>query len=623
LIVMTSALLGSSIAFVIDLILNQFRKTVFLIIIFLIALIPILEIYFLPQVYFYSPLIGFFPGNIYDEGLSPDWKLFQHQLIVSVFSTIIIFSILRFFKLISKNKIVFTLTIIIAAAVFQYFAADLGYNTTYTKLDRILHQKYYSKLFYLHYDEVSSDESRYITYNIMYYCRQLENILKVKPSKQIHIYLFNNRQQKKELFGAGNADVAKPWQYSIYISADSWESTLKHELVHVFSAEFGTGPFKLAAGLNPALIEGIAEAIEGTTDEISLKDFTSLAFNHNHQIDVNSLFSGLNFFKSGSSLAYTYSGAFIHFLIQKYGIEKVKSFYSSGDFQSTFNSDITLNKKEFEKELKETPFGNISMADYYFGRLSILQKVCPRFISDRLIIAFEYLESKKYQEAEKLFNEINNKTLNYSAIIGLSEVYLKKNKTGDGIKLLKNSISKFANTPYFYNLIFRLGNLYAIDKQNELSSSWYNKIVAVNPNYHFDYLIKTRLSLLKENKLQTYLIENDSVKLKMLVELNDSSYNYNSIPIILDLLESQKVNYDKSISIFNKTFIVDNLESSYSAFKLSKYMLANLDFENGRKYAALSLRYKNENPFYTAMKANYNMANYFYINIKNITRFNY
>jgi hypothetical protein len=52
-------------------------------------------------------------------------------------------------------------------------------------------------------------------------------------------------------------------------------------------------------------------------------------------------------------------------------------------------------------------------------------------------------------------------------------------------------------------------------------------------------------------------------------------------------------------------------------------MLANLDFENGRKYAALSLRFKNENPFYTAMRENYNKANSFYINIKNITRFNY
>ena len=135
-----------------------------------------------------------------------------------------------------------------------------------------------------------------------YYYSEILKALNVKPSKQIQVYLFNNRQQKKEIFGAGNADVAKPWQCAVYISVDSWERTLKHELVHVFSAEFGAGIFKIASGFNPALIEGLAESIEGTTDEISLMDFTALAFNYNHKIDLNSLFTGFNFFKANSSL---------------------------------------------------------------------------------------------------------------------------------------------------------------------------------------------------------------------------------------------------------------------------------------------------------------------------------
>ena len=103
---------------------------------------------------------------------------------------------------------------------------------------------------------------------------------------------------------------------------------------------------------------------------------------------------------------------------------------------------------------------------------------------------------------------------------------------------------------------------------------------------------------------------------RQLIELNDSSYNYNSIPIILGLLESQKNNYNKSLSIFNKTFIVDNLESSFAAFKLSQYMLRNLDYANGRKYAALSLRFKDKNPFYSTMKENFEKANSFFINKK-------
>ncbi len=79
--------------------------------------------------------------------------------------------------------------------------------------------------------------------------------LETKPSKKINVYLFNDREQKKILFGAGNADVAKPWQNSIYISADSWQEYLKHELVHIFTAEFGVGYLSLHLDLMPHLLK--------------------------------------------------------------------------------------------------------------------------------------------------------------------------------------------------------------------------------------------------------------------------------------------------------------------------------------------------------------------------------
>jgi len=614
LIVTTSTLFGSAIAFIIDFILNRFKKTIFLLTIFLIALVPILEIYFLPQVYFYSPLIGFFPGNIYDEGLSPDLKLLFHQLVVFLFSGLMILVVLKYRGFLINKKTIFIVLILVLSVVFQFSSDWFGFSTTYSSLGKELNKQISSNKICLHFDNLTEQESDYLKLCTEYYYNELERLLKVRPSKQIQVYVFNDRQQKKKLFGAGNADVAKPWQYSIYISADSWEQTLKHELVHIFSAEFGTGPFKLAAGYNPALIEGIAEAIEGNVDNYSLFDFTSLAYNHNYKIDLNSLFTGLNFFKSNSSLGYTYSGAFMQYLIEKYGIDKVKDFYENGDFSSAFNSNLNLEQTQFENKLEESTFGNQAMADYYFGRLSILQKVCPRYVSDRLNDAFINLENENLPEAKQVFKEINNKTLNYSAIIGLSEVYLKENKIADGIKLVKNSINKFANTPYYHNLIFRLGDLYAMDKQNELSASIYNKIVVANPNYRFNYLVRTRLDLFQRSKLFEYLDETDSVKLKLLIELNDSSYRYNSIPILIDILKLRKFNYSKSLSIFNKTFIVDDIESSYAAFKLSQYMLSNFDFANGRKYAALSLRHKNENPFYAVMKKNFEKANSFFLN---------
>ncbi|MCK7524805.1 MAG: hypothetical protein MZV64_47965 [Ignavibacteriales bacterium] len=110
-------------------------------------------------------------------------------------------------------------------------------------------------------------------------------------------------------------------------------------------------PFKLASGFNAALIEGMAESLDGISNDISIKDLTSLAYNNGYVVDVKSLFTGLSFFKGNSTLAYTYSGAFIEYLIKSYGIEKVKQFYNTGDFESVFKTKIEIAQKEFEKSI--------------------------------------------------------------------------------------------------------------------------------------------------------------------------------------------------------------------------------------------------------------------------------
>ena len=612
LIVIVSTSFGSSIGFIANLINKRFTRILFFMILFIVALIPVLEIYFNPQVYFYSPLIGFFPGNIYDEGLSPDWKLLFHQMIVLIFSLLIILLFIRRTSFVLKYKRYLVLSVVIIVLLFQFVSPHLGFTTTFTKLNSVLSRQIDSDLLTLNYDNIDSTQAKLIALHQEYYYLELINALKTEPSKKINVYLFNNREQKKILFGAGNADVAKPWQYSIYISADSWQNTLKHELAHVFTAEYGTGIFKLASGFNAALIEGMAESVDGISDDISIKYLTSLAYNNGYAVDVKSFFTGLSFFKSNSFLAYTYSGAFIEYLTNLYGIEKVKQFYNTGDFDFVFKSKIEAVQKDFEQSIVNPDLSDQKpMADYYFGRLSIIQKICPRYIGDRLRKAYQYLSENNLEEAENIFVEINNKIINYSALIGLSEIYSKQNKIKDGINILEKNYNKFKSSPYNYNLIFKLGDLRALNYENDSAIYYYNKIISANPNHQLKYLSTTRLNLLQRNRLIEYLEGSDSLKLELLKELNDKQYHYSSLSIIIDLLSNLKVDYKASLGIFNKAFIVDNLESSYSAFKLSQYMLENNDYVNARKYAALSLRIKDQNLFYKAMQEQFIKSKWF------------
>lgn len=615
LIAFPAVFVGSGISMFIIFYTKKFHKSFFILIIILLAAVPVLEIYFFPQVYFYTPLIGYFPGNIYDEGLSPDWKLFFHQIALLIYFIPIIFLFFKQKELINKRKLLFGSILIVSPIIFHLLSPTFGFTTTYSNLEYSLSKKVVTANTTLHFNNLSDSEAKFIALNQQYYFERLQKVLNVKPLKNIDVYLFDSREQKKKLFGAGNADVAKPWQYSIYISKDSWENTLQHELVHVFSAEFGSGIFKLASGFNSAMIEGLAEAVDNNVDNLSVMELTTLAFKNDYKIKITDLFEGLNFFKQNSSLSYTYSGAFFKYLIENYGIEKVKYFYGNGNFESVFKVDLLTAQKNFEAKLDSSDLiGSKSMADYYFGRLSIIQKVCPRFISDRLKKAWQYFNNSDLTEAEKLFNEINSKSLNYSALMGLTEIYLLKDIKQEAINLLNQNLNKFSNSPYYFILQLKLGDLYAQSNNLALAENLYEKLITENPSFYLTTIAKVRTELLKENKITNYIGATDSVKYNILLDLNRVTYNYNSLISLIDLAGEIKVDYKTFLKNFNKVFILNTVESAFTTFKLSQFMLENFDYTGSRKMASLSIRYKEQNPFINTFQQNYEKANWFYYN---------
>ena len=174
LIVLTSAVFGIAVAIIIDLYFKRLKRTVFLFVILLIALIPIAEIYFLPQVYFYSPLIGFFPGNIYDEGLRPDWKLFFHQMIILCFSISILCAIIIQRKKVVKYKYIFITVLVIFIIAFQLSSSSIGFSTTFSKLESELPNKIESDRLCLYYNNITSSEAEYIALNQEYYYDEIQ-----------------------------------------------------------------------------------------------------------------------------------------------------------------------------------------------------------------------------------------------------------------------------------------------------------------------------------------------------------------------------------------------------------------------------------------------------------------
>ena len=615
-ITVPSVILGSATGLLAFTFFNKFRVWIFILITILIIAIPLFEFYYNPQVFFFNPVFGFFPGTIYDEGIKVTAKLVLYRILNLVFFGSIILLLLQN---LNKNfpKIITAIYIIVLSLLFVYLSPTFGFSTTNNSLQKVLSVNFKTAHFDIYFsNNISNNLVKEIALEHEYDYEKLTNIFKLHPGNRITSYVFNSNEQKGKYFGSVNADVAKPWLNQIYISADSYDQTLRHELAHVFTAGFGTGIFKVADDLNPAMIEGAAVAASPFYNENTIHYMAKLAYQSGYKIKIEHLFSGLNFFSSVSSLSYIYAGSFSKFLIDTYGVYKFEKLYSNMNFNEVYNKPVKEITKAYYDFLDSVQVRrNMNKANYYFGRQTIFQKVCPRYIGERLETARDYLFVNNYEKAGDIFREILRKTNNYSALIGLSSVLVKLKEVPEAAEIIKTHINKFVNTAYYYNLEFRLADLEILNSNFNLADSLYEKLFAENPNRYLSNISDLRLDLSKDSLLlRQYVKGTNFQKLEILKKLNSKKTAYCSIPSLVVLSNNSGQNYREFISTFNREFEVGNYTSSYAMLKLSEYMMDNLDFIRARKIAKLAMNFKTDENFNKILKANFEKANWFYYN---------
>lgn len=589
---------------------NKYHKSIFLFCFIVLASIPLFEIYFNPQVYFFSPIIGYFPGTIYDEDLNITISLIVYRIL-----NIIYFA--GFYLLIRGNliekKILITL-FLITGVLFHWFSSDLGYSTTHKKLNEILKARIETKNFIIHYDNsvIDSVTIKIIALNHEYFFERLSSGLGFSPKEKINSFIFNNAPQKKIYFGSEQADIAKPWLNEIYISKDSWEKTLKHELTHIFSAEIGKGIFRLADSFNPALIEGFAEAIDNNYDDIDLHTVAASAFHYGYKIDIKELFSGLNFFKTFSGLSYLYAGSFTKYLIDNYGIKSFSIFYKTGNSQKAFGKSIDRLATDYLEFLKGSPvLLSAEQTEYYFARQSIFQKVCPRQIASDLKKADKFFIEKKYSKAEIIYYSILEKSPNYSAITGLINLYFEQKKYFQIKSLLEKHLNNFNRTPYFFNLKLLEADTRVLTEDETNALQIYNFLIDKNPHIKLKLLSELRIELMKNNLLKTYLEANDSLKYKLLIDLNRKKILTSSILSMISLAERLKIPSNKLVESFHSPLIPQYYQEAYVQFMFSKYLLLNDDLINARKLASLALRKSSGSIYYISIQEQFEKCNWF------------
>ncbi len=617
-ITLPSVMVGAAAAVLAVIVSPKFRHLVFILIILAILSITFFELYYNPQIYFYNPVYAYFPGTIYDEAVKVDLKLMIYRSLNLLFFSTVFFAgaYVWYRKPVISKKLIIYLSVLIPA-LFLYLSPDLGYSTTQKKLKRVLGEVVKTEHFDIYFSPgISGDEIKIITLSHEYYYEQLSHFYNVYPKEKYVSFIFKNDAQKKKYFGSENADVAKPWLREVFTIADNYNSTLRHEIAHCFAGEFGWGIFDVASGFNPALIEGAAVAGAPEYDLNNIHYMASLAYNNGFRIDLKNLFKGLNFFGQTSGLSYIYAGSFCSYLIDKYGIKKFKRLYSDTNFEGIYKKDIEQVSNEYLSFIsREYKVENKNEAEYYYGRKPIIYKVCPRYVADRLGDAWNYYAEHNYEEALAVFKEILKLTNNYSALAGYANSLFNTGEKNEAISFLKNRIGDYEKTSYYYNIEFRLADFCAQVRDSVCADSLYNKIISQNPNRTLYYLSNLRRNLLKSDSLIVpYLEGSDVDKYIIVTEMNRESYDFFSIPVLIDLAGSLGENYNLFLEQFNKTITVDSYPVSFAVYRLSIYLLSHLDFTRARKMAALSMRYDIDKNFNFILQENFNKAEWLYEN---------
>ena len=588
----------------------------YLLAISILILIPLLELYFNPQIYFYSPIIGYFPGTIYDEEITIDHKLIFYRLLNLV---ILFFLFILIKKEYVKNKYIL-LIILIALPLLSFFLSPLlGFSTNERRLNNFLSSSIERENVILRYEQLDSNFINLISLNYNFYFEQLSKKLGIKPSKKLTLYLFSSSEDKRKYFGSENADVSKPWLYHIYTDLRSWKLTLKHELAHCFSAESGSSLLKLSGDFNPFLIEGFATSQDPFYDYYDIDYLVSIHLKTNKKNLVTSLIDNFNFFNFNSTISYIYAGSFCKYLIEEYGIEKFKEYYKTNDFFTVYRKELNEVLTDYENYIIQNYYDvNTNTLNYFFGRKPLIQKDCPRYLSKEIKKGWKNFYNGNYENAKIIFNNVLEKSNNHSALSGLVESLIKLDSIKSAEEILISKLNDYSQTPYEYFLKLKLADLYAINNNIESSLNIYKKLENENPTFLIKALSNFRIKLCDSFLIKDYLIGNDSLKLIVIKKLNEEHYVYSSFPVLVNIAENLNLDYKVFLDFFNKSFTNFDEYSSFGFLKLSEYIVNNMDFERARKISSLAKRTCNDNVLKKYIDYYYKKIDWFFINSKKI-----
>ena len=384
-----------------------------------VAAMALWRFYAAPAVFTYNAVLGYFPGNLYDEnvqlGAALAWSRLEQLLVVDGAVAIVglwldvpRWRVARAARPAGRRLGALALAAVAlgGAAFLRTQSGHLGYAVDAEDIEEALGGRLETPHFIIHYDKTEEIEKviGLVAADHEFRYAQVTSRIGVQASSKIRSFYFSDRDQKARWMGARDVEMAKPWRREIYLEHRGFpHGSLRHEIAHAVAAEFGDPWFGVAAKrvlglpvfISPGLIEGLAVAIDwpGNYERMTPHEAVRVLQGMGAQPKIANLI-GLQFFSVSSASGYTTAGSFLRFLLDAYGAEKLRAVYhSGGDFEHVYDRPLADLERDWLAMLEtiELPKGAVEASRERFRVGSVFSRPCPHAIAKRRELAFEAL----------------------------------------------------------------------------------------------------------------------------------------------------------------------------------------------------------------------------------------
>lgn len=381
-----------------------------------------------PMIFAFDPFVGYFSGTLYDTVIDAGTALLTYRLgsLATVVAVALFASILRRddsrpFGLVldlacgaTRARAALGLVAAAASVGTILFGTKLGHFSTVESIVADLGaEKHGARCDVVYPATTREQEANLLVKDCEEEVRAVEARLGTRGPERIRAFFFRDDGDKKRLMGAAHTYIAKPWRKEVYLQLGGYpHPVLGHELAHVIAGSLGRGTFRVAGDLggylpNPGLIEGIAVYASPDDEDLTDAQWARAMMQIGILPSMQRVFS-LGFLGDASSKSYTLAGAFVSWIVERWGIEAVQRWYGGGDITAITSTSWPALEDAFRAHLATVPLPPEaeSFARAKFARPGIFGRRCPHVVDAMRHEADVCRDTQRFEEAIRIYREV-------------------------------------------------------------------------------------------------------------------------------------------------------------------------------------------------------------------------